>query len=169
MDLKYVRSCRKCGNPIPVSIRVDGKIKSLQNRKFCLDCSPYGHHNTSSTHPIPKGEQRKRGEKEKEIVRLSLYKRALQRKVQLIEMSGGGCSLCGYKKNRQALSFHHLDRSTKKFGLSLNNLWSKSWEEIVEEWKKCDLVCLNCHAEIENALRGKNIVARVNERYGTSF
>ena len=46
------RVCRKCGKHIPYSMQVDGKKKSLQNRKFCLECSPWGNHNTKSDDPL---------------------------------------------------------------------------------------------------------------------
>ena len=35
-------------------------------------------------------------------------KRAHLRKAKIVEMSGGQCSLCGYRKNYAALQFHHL-------------------------------------------------------------
>jgi hypothetical protein len=30
-------------------VLVDGKTRNLQNRKFCLDCSPFGKHNTRAS------------------------------------------------------------------------------------------------------------------------
>ena len=35
--------------------------------------------------------------------------RGLERKKQLIEIAGGECCDCGYKKNISALEFHHLN------------------------------------------------------------
>jgi len=105
----------------------------------------------------------------REHIVLSCYKKALERKVKLIEMSGGSCQECGYKRCRRALTFHHRDRNDKMFSFALNFLWSKSWDKIVEEWKKCDLLCMNCHAETEDALMDGGIIARVNAKYGTNF
>lgn len=160
------RFCRKCGSSIPAVFRFNGKVKSLQNRKFCLTCSPYKGHNTSKLDPVAR---QRCTPKYKEIVTLSLYKRGLERKVRLIEMSGGVCQRCPYNRSRRALTFHHRDPNTKCFGLSLNHLWSKTWEAIVEEWKKCDMLCMNCHAEVEDTLKGDGIIARVNNKYGTNF
>jgi hypothetical protein len=99
-----------------------------------------------------------------------LYKKGLARKIELIERSGGKCKRCGYNKNRRALTFHHLDPEKKLFGLTLNQLWSKSQQLIDEEWAKCEMLCMNCHAEIEDEIAGgKGIVARVNAKYGTAF
>lgn len=65
----------------------------------------------------------------------------------LVEKKGGQCILCGYRKSVEALDFHHIDRSTKTFGISLNVL-TRSWESIQKEAEKCILVCANCHREI---------------------
>ena len=70
-----------------------------------------------------------------------------KRKADLVYLMGGKCILCGYDKCQQALEFHHIDKNTKKYGLSSGNC--HSWEEDVEEVKKCALVCSNCHKEIE--------------------
>lgn len=164
------RECRKCGEIIPLRIQIGDKTKSLKNRKYCIKCSPYRDGKTSID-GLTRTEIYRKSEKYREAVRLSLYKRGLQRKQDLIKMSGGCCSKCGYNKNNRALNFHHVDRTTKSFGLSLNLLWARSWESIIAEWKKCILVCSNCHCEIEDdfAGQGKNIVDRVNEKYGTNF
>lgn len=70
-----------------------------------------------------------------------------KRKADLVYLMGGKCILCGYDKCQQALEFHHIDKNTKKYGLSSGNC--HSWEEDIEEVKKCALVCSNCHKEIE--------------------
>jgi hypothetical protein len=71
-------------------------------------------------------------------------------KALLVKESGGKCANCGYKKNINALEFHHLDVKTKSFTLSRRNL-NKSLALLREEAKKCKLLCGNCHAEEEAA------------------
>jgi len=169
-----MRECRKCGEKIPYKIKIGNKWKSLQNRKFCLKCSSYKRHNTSPYDPI---ERQKKGQysdwkqSQKEINVLCSYKRGLSRKDILIEKSGGKCIKCGYNKCKRALVFHHRDRTTKIFGLDLHNLWSQSLESIEQEFSKCDLLCANCHAEVEDeiAKNGSNLVSKVNAKYGTNF
>lgn len=34
----------------------------------------------------------------------------------------------------------------------MNNLWSKKWGDIIKEAEKCQLLCSNCHCEIEQAI-----------------
>ena len=76
--------------------------------------------------------------------------RGLERKKQLIEIAGGECCDCGYKKNISALEFHHLDPDKKSFGIDLRKCSCAKWERLVEEVKKCVLICANCHRERHN-------------------
>lgn len=171
------RNCRKCGEYIPLSTKFEGKRISLQTRKFCLKCSPRGKHNTSKHDPIKRVKEKGSrysdwSQEAKRTSILSVYKRGLERKAKLIDMAGGGCIRCGYNKSNRALSFHHRDRTTKEFGISLNNLWSKKWEVLLEEFAKCDLLCMNCHAEVEDEKvvdDGNGLVFLVNQKYGTNF
>lgn len=63
-------------------------------------------------------------------------------------MFGGKCTICGYSKYVGALDFHHLDPTTKSFGLANRGL-TKSMKVLTEEAQKCVLLCANCHREVE--------------------
>jgi hypothetical protein len=76
--------------------------------------------------------------------------RGLERKKQLIEIAGGECCDCGYKRNISALEFHHLNPEEKSFGIDLRKCSCAKWESLVEEVKKCVLICANCHRERHN-------------------
>lgn len=56
---------------------------------------------------------------------------------------------CG-EKDPACLMFHHDDPSKKHghVGQMINNLYS--WESIMEEIQKCDIMCLNCHAKLHS-------------------
>lgn len=69
-------------------------------------------------------------------------------KEKLLEMFGNACMRCGYNKSRRVLSFHHRDPSQKKFIISGNH--SRKFEILVEEAKKCDILCANCHLELHD-------------------
>lgn len=69
------------------------------------------------------------------------------RKQHLIEVKGGGCEKCGYNKCSRCLSFHHRDPKKKKFNLDLRNIGNYRWEVVLDEFEKCDLLCMNCHGE----------------------
>ena len=76
--------------------------------------------------------------------------RGILRKKTLVTIMGGKCHQCGYCKNFSALCFHHQDPQEKSFSLDLRSLSNRKWKTILEEAKKCTLVCQNCHAEIHN-------------------
>lgn len=40
--------CKNCGNLFPPSITINGRRWILNHRKYCLECSPYGLHNTKT-------------------------------------------------------------------------------------------------------------------------
>jgi transposase len=72
-----------------------------------------------------------------------------RRKVKrtLVAEAGGKCRLCGYSRCLAALEFHHVDPTTKKFGLSRRG--ARSIATLRCEARKCVLLCSNCHAEVE--------------------
>jgi predicted Zn-ribbon and HTH transcriptional regulator len=166
------RECRKCGEIIPTRIKIDGKERNLQNRKFCLKCSSYKSGNTSPHDPIIRRAKiwKLYTQKEKDAVKLCNYYRALQIRDEMYMLLGNKCKICGYNKCKRSLSFHHRNPSDKLMNLGLNTLWAKNREVIKAEVEKCDLLCLNCHTEIEDSIARKtSIVKRVNEKYGTNF
>ena len=76
-------------------------------------------------------------------------KRRNQRKEELVKMKGGKCKICGYSKSLSALTFHHKNIEQKRFTISGNKLL-KRWDELLKEIEKCDLLCMNCHAEVHD-------------------
>lgn len=85
---------------------------------------------------------------------LNVSKQRKKNKLWLINKYGGKCVICGYNKYAGALQFHHLKKEEKKFGISENGLCRRK-EELLNESKKCILVCANCHSEIENDLNSQ--------------
>ncbi len=71
-------------------------------------------------------------------------------KLKAIEYLGGKCGRCGYDKHSAALEFHHTNPDEKTF--NIGNVANKSWNSIVSELDKCELVCSNCH-RIEHSNR----------------
>lgn len=77
----------------------------------------------------------------------AVAKRRKRLKEMAIELKGGKCMFCGYRKTSAALDFHHIDGKTKEFGISLDGI-TRSWQRVSKELEKCVLVCANCHREI---------------------
>jgi len=74
---------------------------------------------------------------------VSEWRRRLKKKA--VEYKGGKCQKCGYDKYQGALIFHHRENN-KSFDVSGHGN-TRSWKRVKEELKKCDILCLNCHAE----------------------
>ena len=65
-----------------------------------------------------------------------------------------GCAHCWYKDEPVALDFHHTDRANKF--LAVSSYWRTSmiqFKKIKEEWKKCIILCANCHRIEEKRIR----------------
>jgi hypothetical protein len=60
-----------------------------------------------------------------------------------------GCSICGYSEHPSALDFHHVNND-KEYSIStmVNQRYSK--QRILNEMKKCIVVCANCHRIIHS-------------------
>lgn len=76
--------------------------------------------------------------------------RGLTRKIHLVNLKGGACYRCGYKKNLASLCFHHREEDAKELKLDLRHLSNNSMKAIMIEFEKCELVCHNCHMEIHH-------------------
>jgi predicted nucleic acid-binding Zn ribbon protein len=74
--------------------------------------------------------------------------RGLKRKLELMLVLGGKCSRCGSDKNLAALSFHHV--SGKSHAMDMRNLSNRKLEAVLMEFQRCELLCLNCHAELHS-------------------
>ena len=73
-------------------------------------------------------------------------------KATLLAEAGGACVACGYDRCAAALHFHHRDPATKEFAIGGRGL-AHSIDRLRLEAAKCDLLCSNCHAEVEAGLR----------------
>lgn len=115
---------------------VCGKELQGSQRLYCSNtCKQKGHREDEKKNPNTTFAQEIRG---------------MRRKLKLIEEMGGKCQICGYDKNISALEFHHKDPTQKDFQLDARKMSNTKWETLVEEAKKCDLVCANCHREIHH-------------------
>jgi hypothetical protein len=76
--------------------------------------------------------------------------RGFKRKLKLFNLAGGKCSKCGYNRNLAGLSFHHLEAKEKDFKLDMRSLSNRTLDKVMSEFRKCLLLCHNCHAEIHN-------------------
>lgn len=152
-----MRYCLTCNAEIKNRTTIKGKVVNTQRRKHCYKCSPFG----SGNNQLVKGnktveqvaeviENRKAKRKEIDKQQYALYQKEMRhdRKRKLIEAFGGACIRCGYNRCLWALEFHHIEKGVKSFSLSLLG-YTCSWDRLIEEASKCELLCSNCHREKE--------------------
>jgi hypothetical protein len=68
--------------------------------------------------------------------------RRIRTKEKAVKLHGGCCVRCGWRGSTAAFDFHH------KSGLKDFNIGSaanKSWEVVLKEIEKCELLCAICH------------------------
>jgi hypothetical protein len=163
--------CHNCGNDFKLHVSINGKIRNLKSRKYCLECSPFGGHRTR-----PIGLE-KELPKEKLCPRCGLVKGSnefyvkrtenglfaycktcskervteIQRnlKIQAVEYKGGECYLCGYSSCVAAMDFHHINPREKDFNISTLKGVSLN-DRVRKELDKCVLLCSRCHREVED-------------------
>lgn len=74
-----------------------------------------------------------------------------KRTSKILEVFGSySCQICGYDKCETALELHHRDPTKKEFTISSSR--NNESPELINELKKCALVCSNCHREIHYGL-----------------
>lgn len=57
-----------------------------------------------------------------------------------------GCKYCP-ESDPVCLDFHHVDEKDKEFTIS-NKISHLSWDSLLTEIKKCEVVCSNCHRKL---------------------
>src|SRR5574337_865551 len=168
-------NCKKCGDYFSSSVVIEGKKHNLSKRKYCLDCSPFGFRNTRRLENIMENKKKCvwceeikltsdfdfRWEENQSHTLRSVCKKCLveynkerqdkigkDRKLKIISERGGKCIKCGYNKNWAVLCFHHRNPEDKTFELDRRGFGSRSEASCLDEAKKCDLLCANCHMEL---------------------
>lgn len=153
--------CKKCGKLFSIRFKDnDGKEHNCQRRKYCFDCSPYGCRNTSKLETIKSDANglricNKCGKSFMSKRRLvcntcNVNKQRQRKKDYLMSIVGYNCWRCGYggsSKYVSILDMHHINPDNKMFDLNITSISKKSKYEILEESKKCVLLCSNCHRE----------------------
>lgn len=151
--LVRAKQCASCGGLFAGRMVIEGRLRYLYRRRFCLSCSPFGIHNTSKAppgslapHELVEYRRRKRNAK----TYRSQKGRRVRRKRLLVAERGGRCMDCGYSACLATLEFHHRDRADKLFGLGQ---FGGSLDRLRTEAAKCDLLCANCHRSRHAAAR----------------
>lgn len=171
--------CRNCGDSIPFRVEIEGKIKNLHSRRYCLKCSPFGKNNRFQIHKAEENKKRdtiphKCVDCGKEFISRRLrcptcfFKLNIKRRLKEVhDIVGTSCWICGYDKGIQAkgvLEFHHMSPSEKDFNVSSREMAMFSMDRIWTEIKKCSLLCCRCHREFHIGLLEEQKVQEAYEQ-----
>jgi len=153
--------CKECSAPFPNRVHVDGKLRVVCNRHYCLDCLPFRSGRLRAKNkPIEKRicqtckrefiYRPRSGQTKGRCNSCITAARRIQTKRRAVELLGGACALCGYNRCMAALTFHHRDPEKKDFIIA--HAYNRSWETVAAELLKCVLLCQNCHAEVHDGI-----------------
>lgn len=154
--------CRNCGKKFPNKIEIEGQVKRLSGRHFCLECSPLGSNNRRSyivtTAPgkafcarCQKEKDRNEFHSRKGGTRpLSYCKKCqeivkrlkLEEKIEkAVTLKGGACADCGQTFPTPVFEFRHDDEV-----LPLSAVKNMSWKRFQKILEGCEMLCRNCGA-----------------------
>lgn len=121
------RTCTRCGK----------KLRSDNRSGWCYKCRPYAKLNPR--------------DKQANCERSAKNHAEFRRKIAAIKLERG-CVDCGYSQYPEALDFDHLPGTEKLKAVAL--MWGFSWDKVLAEIAKCEVVCSNCHRH-RTTVRGR--------------
>lgn len=132
---------RKC----EICLKEFEPLPSGPTRKYCFECSP----------------AKSEGEGAHKVSLRQAYKK------ELVSLLGGKCFHCGATGHQAMFDLHHVNPKEKSFAIS-SDAYTRKWETVLLEAKKCVLLCKNCHAlhhigEIQIDFSKRNYTS-INER-----
>ena len=130
------RICKICVKEKP--IKSFYLYKGRPRRRICFGCNSKIYRNKSS-------------ENKKKIKNIGIKakkkyasKREEYRRQLMIDINQNSCQKCGFADFR-ALHFHHKNPDEKQFGINWALQHSYGYQTLLEEAKKCEILCPNCH------------------------
>ena len=136
-----LRKCYRCAELKPVEAFSWRRKESGQRDSFCRPCrSAYGKEHYAAN-------------RQRYIEQARIQKQALQleRTTYLIKFfETHPCVDCG-ERDPVVLEFDHLRDKAFAIGPALSR---RSWQSILEEIEKCEVVCANCHRRRTSRRRG---------------
>lgn len=129
------KRCTKCKKL--KSLSGFGKRKSGRNglQAKCLECLATYRRDWWRRDP----------ERTRILHREALEKRKSERRTALREIKDIPCKDCNTPYPYYVMQFDHREPSTKLFDIG-TEFASYSWDVVLKEIEKCDVVCANCHS-----------------------
>lgn len=129
------KHCSKCKESKPLTEFNKNKTRSDGYNSFCRVC-----HNSHS-----KAYYKENGVKQIKQIKAALAIRRDANREKVLDILKSGCKDCGNKDTR-VLDFDHLPGHPKKHNVSSLISEGYSWDIVLAEIQKCEVVCRNCHA-----------------------
>lgn len=139
--METTRICKKCDRNLPLKSFgkwTDKKSGITFIKYICNTCKSNRYRELNPEKS--KARSRKYWKKRSEInpqLRMNLMKSIGQTQ----------CKICGFS-DPKGLCFHHRDPKEKKFSIKFALTHSYSFETMLTEAKKCDILCANCHLKL---------------------
>lgn len=121
--------CSRCKAEKPLEEFAKNSRKPDGKQAWCRSCKN-GHHQDYYTK-----------NKESWLKKASTYRRSIREKLDQLKIEP--CTDCGNKFDPVCMDFDHID-DNKERNIS-TMVGHNSWEHILIEIEKCELVCANCH------------------------
>lgn len=123
------RPCSRCSQP----------VEPGRKDNYCRPCRAlYARERRKRLRAEGGGEERRERQRQLNLER----KRTI-----LAAMRQSACSRCGFEPQTDAelsvLDFHHVDPADKAFEISPSS--TRSLDSLIEEARKCQILCANCH------------------------
>lgn len=134
-----MKVCSKCSATKPETEYFVKDKKSGRLHAQCKTCYKEHRKTYAAEHYKTYGDQYRARAK----IRRIEIKRALQNK--FIEyMQNKSCVRCG-ESDIRVLEFDHIDPATKEMSIARAMTYGRSWQAILSEIEKCQILCANCH------------------------
>lgn len=156
--------CSKCFRYfIPTSYQIKVRDKRCQKCRYRLVQNPWKQRNKQYSVKYYKKNKKRINKVIKQWERknwtkvlLKAQKHRAKFRQKLFEIKAKTpCFDCGKKFHPCCMDYHHVNRASKKFQISSG--WSRNFKKVIQEIKKCILVCANCHRirTYKQRLKGK--------------
>lgn len=126
-----MKRCTKCGESKPFSSFNRNKKKKDGYQDHCRNCQKQykrDHYQANKQLYVQKSHERHRG----------IFNQVRDYKVER------GCKRCD-EKHPACLEFHHRDPNAKELNIAHAAKKGWSFDRILREIEKCDVLCANCH------------------------
>lgn len=139
-DKKFCWMCRKW-RKLKYFYKYRSGCKKGKAISGCIDCHTERNHSHYAKCSVAVVEQHR------------MYRNKKRRKLNALKRRLG-CKKCG-ENDPWCLQFHHRDPKKKTWSICKLYGGTWSWERILEEVKKCIVLCANCHIKEHRRLDAK--------------